>query len=124
MPPPEISSRTQSCVLWPFVDFDDHGRYTVGTPIDIVVRWEETRREIRKPDGVLVAIEATAYVDRAIVPDSIMWLGTVVALPGGSIFPDNLKQVVTYEDDPDIKGRTHQRTVTLARYHKGPPNLA
>jgi len=124
MPAPEISSRTQDCVLWAFSDFDDRGRYTVSAPIDIKVRWEETRREIRKPDGVLVAIEATAYVDRAIVPNSLMWLGTVATLPETSIFSDGVKQVVTYEDDPDIKGRAHQRTVTLARYHGGPPNLA
>ncbi len=123
MPAPEISSRTQKCVLWTFKDFDDHGRYTVSAPINILVRWEEVRREIRKPDGILVATDATAYVDRAIVPDSLMWLGTIATIPAGSIFPDNLKQAVTYDDDPDIKGRSHQRTVTLARYHGGPPNL-
>jgi len=123
MPAPEISSRTQNCVLWPFSDFDDHGRYTVAAPVDIKVRWEETRREIRKPDGVLVSIESTAYVDRAIVPNSLMWLGTIANLPSTSLFPDNLKQVVTYSDVPDIKGRAHRRMVTLARYSKGPPNL-
>jgi hypothetical protein len=126
MPPPELTARTQNCVLWPFVSFDDHGRYRVGDPVDIVVRWQETRREIRKPDGILVAIEATAYVDREIVPDSLIWLGTVDDLPPGTggTYPDNLKQVVTYEDVPDLKGRQHRRTVTLARYHAGPVNSA
>jgi hypothetical protein len=120
MPSPELTARTQDCVLWPFAGFDDHGRYQVGDPVDIIVRWQETQREIRKPDGVLVAIEATAYVDREIVPNSLMWLGTAATLPADGAYPDNLKQVVTYEDVPDLKGRQHRRTVTLVRHHEGP----
>jgi len=124
VPPPEYSFRYQPCVLWPFKDFDDHGMYTVGPPVDVMVRWQEVRREIRKPDGVLVSIEATALVPIPVVPNSLMWLGTVATLPAGGVTADNLKQVVTYDECPDVKGRLHRRQVTLARYNGGPPNLA
>ncbi len=123
MPAPEHSFRHQSCVLWPFAGFDDHGRYTVGSPVDIEVRWQETQREIRKPDGVLVSIEAMALVDQNIPPNSLMWLGTVETFPIDGTVPDGIKQVVSYDDVPDVKGRLHRRQVTLARYNGGPPNL-
>lgn len=121
MPSLEVSSRHQKAVLWAASSHDDYGNPLVDAAAEITVRWVEKRTEGVGPNGEAIAIDATVVVDQEIAVGSIMWLGAKDDLPDT---PTNLKQVVAYNQTPDIKGREFYRTVSLIRYSDTLPTLA
>lgn len=114
MPVPELNGRHQKAVLWELAGPDVHNEPTVYNPEEISVRWEETRRESRDALGNTIIIDAAVMVAQEIPVGSIMWLGALADLP---VTPTNLKQVVGYDDTPDIKNRVSQRNVMLMKFN-------
>lgn len=125
MPAQETTHRFQKAVLWTAVTTgvksSDYGEHKVNAKIQILVRWEERRREAIDPNGNTIAVDIVAVVNQDIPVGSIMWLGDIddVAIP-----PVDLKEVVTFNKIPDIKGRNYRRTVGLIRYSNELPTLA
>jgi hypothetical protein len=117
----ETQDRYQKAVLWQSSGYDDYGKYLRLAPIELSVRWEEGRRQSSSPEDTVIAIDATVFVDREIPIGSIMWKGKQKDLPAS---PTGLKEVVSYKEVPDIKGRVSQRSVSLARYNEQLPDLA
>ncbi len=117
----ESTSRHQKAVLWAANGVDDYGEPKVDAAVEITVRWEEGLQEAVDPNGNTIAVDAVVVVDQAIVVGSIMWLGEKedLATP-----PVDLKQVVSFNKIPDIKGRNFRRTVGLIRYSNELPALA
>lgn len=103
----------QKAVLWSNTGKNNYGEVTVGTATEINVRWEETQSDITDANGQTVAVTAEVAVDREITVGSIMWEGAEADLPDA---PTNLKQVLSYQEVPDIKGRTFRRIVLLGKY--------
>ncbi len=123
MPSPESSDRKQKAVLWAATaatGFGDYGGHKVSDPIEIKVRWEERKRESVDANGNTIAVDATVVVDRVIGVGSIVWLGKKVDVASP---PVNLKQVVAYQEVPDVKGRKIRRTVLLTRYSDELPTI-
>ena len=100
--------------------FDDYGQLNVNRPgIDIKVRWEARRGDTVDSNSNTVAYDAVVAVDRVINPGSIMWLGRISDLTGtgtSQIPTDNIYQVITYEEVPDIRGSNPYREVKLMRF--------
>jgi hypothetical protein len=132
LPAPELSHRLQSAVLWAVNGYDTYGVATVGTPIEINVRWKSVRKEVLGPQGNPIGIDAIARVDRKIHVGSIMWLGTLnqwfgnrqylaeignaIPAPGSSGQDTELMQVINYNETVDLKGRYYSRVVNLMHY--------
>ena len=119
MPAIEQSDRHQKAVLWPANGYDNNGRPTVGSPKEIRVRWLTNQTRVQDAQGNTISIDGTAIVDLKIAVGSQMWLGELEDWLGvGSGGTDNeMMEVKTYADTPDIKGRFTMRTVGLMRLH-------
>ncbi len=120
MPVMETDNLTQKAVLWAANGFDDYGEFRVDAPIEISVRWEDSRGDTVDANGNTVAYDAAVVVDRAITVGSVMWLGQLKDLT------DTVTKlrVVTYESVPDVKGRNFWRQVLLSRLSNTLPDLA
>jgi len=108
----ETFSLNQKAVLWPAGAFDSHGRRTRGDAVEVDCRWENTEDEAVDPQGNVVAVVATADLDRDVDVGSVMWLGNLLDLPDP---PTDLKRVVSFSKIPDVKGREYTRRVQLSR---------
>jgi len=125
MPPIETQNLNQKAVLWMSSGKDDYGKFTVISPVEISCRWEEKRRQSMASDNTVIAIDSTVYVDRVIKQGSILWKGTMKEWTKLLTTTDSrwLKEVTSYNEIPDIKGRKIQRTVTLAQYNQQLPTV-
>lgn len=99
----------QTAVLWPVSGADNYGNPTLGTAVEIPVRWVWVKRQITTADGSVIGIDATVQVDRAIENGSRMWLGLLSAVAGAT----RLCEVVAYDETPDLKGNETFREVML-----------
>ena len=109
----------QTAALWAATgNYDNDGDpevAAVGSPVEIKVRWEEETQERVNEDATPIAITTTVFVDREILKGSVLRLGTVAGLPSP---PDNLHEVVEYDEIPNIKGVNPQRCVVLQKRNK------
>lgn len=127
MPSIERRERFQKAVLWEKTDgFDDYGRPRVSSPVQIHVRWKYVRKQSVNKEGVPIAVDATVVVDRYIPEGSILWLGELIDWVGtGSNDNENqLMEVLTFHNTPDIRNRHTRRTVDLAFYKSVLPDLS
>lgn len=119
MPSPEQVNRYQAATLWAA-----DGTYTAsgqpkrGTPVEIRVRWDDTRKEMLDKDGNTITVDASAVVDRDIPVHSLMrlgelaeWLGT-----GSSLADEELREVMMFNKVPDIRNRFAFREVGMMRW--------
>lgn len=121
MPSIETACLNQKAVLWAANGFDRDGEPKVDAAEEIDVRWETGQREAIDPQGNVIAVDEVVVVDRAIIVGSVMFKGPEDDLASP---PTNLKQVVTYNETPDVKGRKFRRVVGLVRYSNELPELA
>ncbi len=123
MPSLEVSSLHQKAVLWTAAGLDDERVVTINAAIEISVRVERKRKESSNAQANPIATVLMVWVDREIAIGSIMWIGTLEAW--NTLSPKaNLKQVIAYEEIPDIKGRESERIVTLQKFGDSLPALA
>jgi hypothetical protein len=118
MPAQETTHRFQKAVVWPFSSYDRYGEVIVGQPVEISVRWENTRKEAKDARGNTVFIEAVVHVNQVIPLYSHMWEGTLEDWygTGSSGNEVNLMEVLVYRETPDIKGRAIRRIAECSRY--------
>lgn len=123
MPTLETSSLHQKAVLWTASGLDDESVVTLNAKIEIDIRTEKRRKESTDAQANPIATVLTVWVDREIAIGSILWIGTLEAW--NALSPkSNLKQVIMYEEIPDIKGREIERIVTLQKFGDTLPALA
>jgi hypothetical protein len=87
---------------------DNYGQPQVADPVEIMVRWENKRDESISAKGEPIGIDATVQLGQRVYPGDLMWLGAMSDWVGtGSDNQDNeIMQVDSYDEIPDIKGRT------------------
>jgi len=121
MPGLETNDLLQQAVLMPFIGYDSYGQPAVGAPVQINVRWLTKRREVVDAKGNTVAFDAIAIVGQRIDLGSHLWLGQLADWvgtgSGSSHLDQELMEVKTYYETPDIKGRAIRRQVGLMRLH-------
>ncbi len=123
MPSLEVSGLKQDAVLWTAAGLDDEAVVTINAAVEIKIRTEKRRKESAAAQADPVATVQMVWVDREIAIKSIIWIGTLEAWNALSTKAD-LKQVIIYEEIPDIKGRDLERTVTLQKFGDSLPALA
>lgn len=128
MPAPEVAYREQTAVLWPERGFDDDGHVKVGSPVEIQVRWNTGRTMALDPQGNKIAVDATMVVNRKLGVGSVLfkgaladWVGTGSGSAGDG---DELMQVATFSEVPDLKGRFTRRVAGLVWFRDTLPELA
>lgn len=127
MPDPCVSQpdRHTYVVVWD-VDTtgeDDFGQPRVSdTPDEILVRWEQTDREVYDPAGNKIAVDVQLTVNRDVLPGSAVWRGRIDDLTGTDpVPPGDVRRVVSFDKIPDAKGRAFARSCTLARLKNSLP---
>jgi hypothetical protein len=118
MPPIELACRFQKAVLWEAYTTDSYGRPVVDDPVEIEVRWIVETRETVDAQRNPITSSVTVVADRSIPIESILWLGSIDALPET---PDNLMRVVSMKETPDIKNRHTRYEAFLAKYSDSLP---
>lgn len=128
MPALEQTDRRQSAVLWTKTGVGRDGQPTYASPVELDpslrtgVRWVWSRKDAVDADTETLTADATAVVDRYIVPGSLMWLGKLLDWYGvGSSGNDTgLMVVLDYKTTIDVRNRHTRRCVTLARCRSKP----
>jgi hypothetical protein len=115
MPNLETDCLEQDAVLFAKAGYDKYGEPTITstTGTAIKCRWEVSQSEAVDPFGNTIAIDSTVYVDREIAIGSLLWKGAIASIADP---PVDLKEVVTYEEIPDIKNRYVRRLVGVVKY--------
>lgn len=75
------SMRRQWAVYWEYTGQDRNGKDTYADPIEIKVRWEDRSEQDFLPNGQMVMVKSTVYVDREMPLGGIVWLGLLVDSP-------------------------------------------
>ena len=118
MPHPEISGLHQKAVLWPATGkYDDYGQPKIGTAEEIKVRWLKRNTEVLDRDGNMINVDATAVVDKEVAIGSQMWLGALAdwLATGSGSTTNQVMQVKSYRETPDIGKKAYMRRVGLLR---------
>jgi len=102
----------QKAVVWEFTgNYDGNGNPTVSTtPIEVCARWERTKSQQDGPDGQPISIVAIVDVDRYVAPNSRIRQGCLANLPTPL---DNLREVVSVDEVPDIKAIETQYSLNV-----------
>ena len=126
MPPQETSHRFQTVTYWAKGGTDAYAQPTLSTPVELLARWEFRRAEALDAQGRTVALDAFAVLDRAVAVGGLMWLGEYEDWLGtGSAGDDDeLMEVVTYDEIPDVKGRFYERTAGLRKFRDTLPSVS
>lgn len=136
---PELRFLKQHAIMWAFLGYDRYGQPVVDFPVQICTRWITKRREVLDPHGNTIALDAAVVVNRRIPMNSWIWKGTIEdwyngpgaddtiyemgTAPGaqayyayGSMAFDNeLHEVKTYSETPNIKSRHAYKEVGVIR---------
>lgn len=114
----ETGYRRQKAVLWPLASRDEYNNVSVGSPVELMVRWTNIQEDVISPDNTVVRTTAMAVVDRDIPLGSIMWLGELINWTGtaSNDTDESVMEVVQMKKVPGLKGRKIRRTVSLTRY--------
>jgi hypothetical protein len=122
MPFQEVAFLEQTALLWAASGVDRYGQVTVLPPVEIPVRWLTKRREVLDAKGNTIALDAQAVVRQRIAVGSHLWLGNLVQWygtgTGSSLADEELMEVKTYDETPDLKDRGVFRIVGLMRLHQ------
>lgn len=124
MPALEVSDLTQQAVLWAMSNYDSFGQPAVGDPIQINVRWVWHHREVVDAKGNTISLAADVAAAQDIPINSHMWLGTLDQWNsnGMSQVNQDLYEVKTSDNVPDVKGRNVRRTFGLMKLHDSGAN--
>jgi len=125
MPALESSGRKQKAVLWAANGLDGYGQYKVDSPVEIVVRWEESKSEVQSGNSDTIAVDAEATVDQVMAVGSLLYLGDEVTYnaaiaAGTSVYR---YRVVAFDSIPDAKGRHFDRRALLAKESTSLPTV-
>ena len=115
-----FGARRQKAVYWALHDWDRTGRPTVEEPEELDVRWEKGLSQEVTPNVNPEIVESTVWVNQAIELGSVFWKGALIDLPDS---PTNLREVVDYQEIPDVKGRIYERVVLLGKYMDTLPTI-
>lgn len=119
---PELIGKYQTALLFLKTGVDEYNEPVTAEPIELMVRWQNSSRDVRGPNGTTITLDATVTANRDIPIGSQMWLGTLARWVGtGSDGTETeLMEVVSRELVPDVKGRATFRSFGLARFRDEP----
>lgn len=63
------------CVYWPPTGVDQFGKPTLGAPIELRCRWEDTIEEVLSVDGEKTLTRAKVFVSQDVIPRGVLVKG-------------------------------------------------
>ncbi len=123
MPALEVDCLTQKAVWWSSTDKNRYGDPTTAAKVEVDVRWETGNKETISPVNATIAIDSTVVLDRAMKIGDLLWLGALVDLPTPDSAVINIREIVNYNETPDIKGRETRRVAHLIKFSNTLPSL-
>lgn len=127
MPPFEEMDRYDDAVYWERIGTDRNGRAMYAQPIALEVRWEDTKTEMRQPDGTPVMVSAQVHTIEELPMGSLLYLGTLQYWVGtGSsapTFQPELHMVVSKGAGKSLKGEVFRKTVGVNPYRGKRPDV-
>lgn len=120
MPAPETDRRYQAAVLFPATGVDRYGQPTMGSPREIRVDYDDSKRDVLNSQGQRIAVDGVALVIEHIDIGSELWLGELsdwLGTGSGSAMttPIDVLVVKTYTETPDVKNRYKTREIGLMK---------
>lgn len=105
----------QTAVYWPFTSIDQFGDKSVGSPVEIKVRWEDKSEEFLGPEGENQISNAIVYVDRDTPTGGILMLGTASDITDAVNIKENSGawEIRRFDKLPNLKATEFLRTVFL-----------
>ena len=77
----------QTCVYWALgsaetggVDFDDYGRPSYASPVELSCRWEDEANEFVSAEGTMEYSQSVVYVESDVVIGGVLFLGELTDL--------------------------------------------
>jgi hypothetical protein len=113
MPGPEQRSLTQRAVWWAFDRTDRYGDPVYVPGEEIPVRWEDRKSQAIDSQGNKINVDATVGTNKLLAVNDLLWLGKLKDMPAQ---PTLVREVVSVEVIPDIKGRFNQYTILCRNY--------
>lgn len=127
MPPPESAGAIQDIVYWPPSGYDDQGRFTHGTPVQVRGRWNTNLNEQLDTRGNRVTLDGqVSQLSQAVAVGGLLWLGSlddwngVYGASGSGATDTELVEVKTAKATPDVKGRQSHYEAGFLRYGSKP----
>ncbi len=114
------ASLKQDGTIWPVASFDSHARPRVSSATAIKCKLEKVTKNLLNPNGEVIISDAICFVDTTIAVGSIFRLGTVASVPDT---PDNLFEVVNYNELNDIRNIDTGRWIELNLWNKALPTI-
>lgn len=108
----------QKAVLWVLtgLGYNSYGNPIVSsTAVEIRARYEQRQVEILTSDNVNQVASHLIFIDRQVELGSIIRLGELTSVPDT---PNNLLEVIDYNEIPDIKGKHPVRVVSVRKAGK------
>lgn len=127
MPQLDAWSRRHKALVWQATgSYSADGRPTVDSPEEIRVRWDDTPRVMRGPQGEPIAVDGTAVTGQRLPLHSLLWLapdqtpGSDTALDqwydSGSAGQPGLVEVLVDQGGLDLKSRQTRQVVGFNKY--------
>lgn len=113
MPPPEVTSLIQKAVWFQYDRPDRYGDSIFVPGEEVSVRWEDRKSQAVDSQGNKINIDATVFLKQLVAVNDLLWLGKLKDMPNQ---PTNVREVVSIESTPDIKGRFTQYTALCRNY--------
>src|SRR5688500_13455230 len=87
MPDVGRSALYQTAVVWDATGAPDvYAQPTLAAPCQVRCRFERTSRQLVRPDGTVVNLDAVMFTTRFLPTYSKVWLGRYADLPAGTDF--------------------------------------
>lgn len=113
--------RHQKAVYWEFDSYDVNGYPVVDNPVEMDVRWEKGLSVEVTPTINPIAVSDTVWVDREVTVGSMLRQGALADLPDT---PNNIREVVEYQEIPNVRGRVYERVILLKKFAGTLPTLS
>lgn len=90
----------------------------MGSPTEIIVRWEATDKQYYDDTGNLKNLDAYVVLDQDVAIGDHLWLGSLSEWTGTGVgLVDNeMMEVVVFKSTPDIDGIEYRKTAGLVYF--------
>lgn len=100
-------------VYWPPSGIDGYGRPTMGTAVQLDVRWEDAHEQFLDANGEDQTSNAVVYVSADVALGGYLWLGELASKPSDPKLDRNAWEIRKYEKLPNFKATEFLRTAIL-----------
>ena len=104
----------QKAVYWAPLGAGANGQATFAAPVELRVRWEDSKKLVKDPTGEEFTSDALVYVSEDVKAKGMLWLGALdSSTPDDPNELDDAVSIRQFEKLPDIKCKKFLRTAYI-----------